>query len=468
MPARTLLYGVGLGPGAADLMSVRARDVILSADRLVHFCKRGRRGNARTTADAVIAPDPAREIALTYPVTVEAEVGDPAYDGPIAAFYEEVTEQLAREMQAGRVLAVLCDGDPFFYGSFMHLWRRLSPRFPRRSCRAFPPWRADGRPRGAPITWGDDVMTVLPGTLPEAELTRRLADTDAAVIMKLGRHLPRCAARCPPPGWRSARSMSSAPPWPSRPSAGSARRRMTRRRISQWCWCLAKDGGCERLARHRRPRPRHAEWITPRRRPRSRRRAISSAMAPISTGCRSTPGGPSMPPTPRRGRAGGACAATGGAGQARCGRLGRGPRRVRHGGGGVRGAGGGDRRRGARSPSRSSPASPQCWPRRRGRARRWAGISAQSRFRTPQALGGGDRPARGGARRRFRDLPLQPDLEGAALAARQGAGTGGGASRGLDAGALRPRRRAAGRGAARADPGGGDGAGRNGPTWRRW
>ena len=191
MPARTLLYGVGLGPGAADLMSVRARDVILSADRLVHFCKRGRRGNARTTADAVIAPDPAREIALTYPVTVEAEVGDPAYDGPIAAFYEEVTEQLAREMQAGRVLAVLCDGDPFFYGSFMHLWRRLSPRFPTQVVPGIPAMAGGWTAAGAPITWGDDVMTVLPGTLPEAELTRRLADTDAAVIMKLGRHLPK-------------------------------------------------------------------------------------------------------------------------------------------------------------------------------------------------------------------------------------------------------------------------------------
>ena len=188
---KTLLYGVGLGPGAPDLMTVRAREIVLSADRLVHFCKLGRRGNARTTADAIIAPDPAREIELAFPVTTEAEVGDPAYDGPIAAFYEEATERLAAEMAAGRTIAVLCDGDPFFYGSFMHLWRRLSHRFPSEVVPGVTAMTGAWGEAGAPITWGDDVMTVLPGTLPEAELARRLADTDAAVIMKLGRNLPK-------------------------------------------------------------------------------------------------------------------------------------------------------------------------------------------------------------------------------------------------------------------------------------
>lgn len=188
---KTLLYGVGLGPGAPDLMTVRARDIVLSADRLVHFCKRGRRGNARSTADAIVAPDPAREIALAFPVTTEATVGEPDYDGPIAAFYEEAAERLAAEMQAGRVLAVLCDGDPFFYGSFMHLWRRLSQRFPTEVVPGVTGMTGAWGEAAAPITWGDDVMTVLPGTLPEAELARRLADTDAAVIMKLGRNLPK-------------------------------------------------------------------------------------------------------------------------------------------------------------------------------------------------------------------------------------------------------------------------------------
>jgi len=190
-PAKTLLFGVGLGPGDPDYMTVRARDIILKADRLVHFCKRGRRGNARATADAVTAPDPAREIELAFPVTTEFAVDDAGYTGPIAAFYDAAAVQLAAEMEAGRTVAVLCDGDPFFYGSFMHLWRRLSPRFATEVVPGVTGMAGAWTRANAPITWGDDVMTVLPGTLSEAELTRRLLDTDAAVIMKLGRNLPK-------------------------------------------------------------------------------------------------------------------------------------------------------------------------------------------------------------------------------------------------------------------------------------
>ena len=188
---RTLLFGVGLGPGDPDYMTVRARDIILKADRLVHFCKRGRRGNARVTADAIIPPDAAREIELAFPVTTEVPVEEEGYAGPIAAFYDAAAERLADEMQAGRTIAVLCDGDPFFYGSFMHLWRRLAQRFPTEVVPGVTGMAGAWARADAPISWGDDVMTVVPGTLAEGELTRRLVDTDAAVIMKLGRNLPK-------------------------------------------------------------------------------------------------------------------------------------------------------------------------------------------------------------------------------------------------------------------------------------
>ena len=185
------LFGVGLGPGDPAYMTVRAREIISSADRLAHFCKRGRRGNARATADAILPRDPAREIELAFPVTTEAGVDEDAYTGPISAFYDAAAERLATEIAAGRSVAVLCDGDPFFYGSFMHVWRRLNGRLPIEIVPGVTGMAGAWTQAAAPITWGDDVMTVLPGTLPEEELARRLADTDAAVIMKLGRNLPK-------------------------------------------------------------------------------------------------------------------------------------------------------------------------------------------------------------------------------------------------------------------------------------
>jgi precorrin-2/cobalt-factor-2 C20-methyltransferase len=184
-------FGLGLGPGDPDYMTVRARKVLEQADRLVHFCKRGRRGNARTIADAVVGQNPEREIALVYPVTIEIPADHPDYAAALNPFYEAAAAQLLAEVDAGRTVAVLCEGDPFFYGSFMHLWWRLKDKVPTEVVPAVSGMSGAWSRAGAPITWGDDVLTVIPGTLPEAELTRRLSGTDAAVVMKLGRNLPK-------------------------------------------------------------------------------------------------------------------------------------------------------------------------------------------------------------------------------------------------------------------------------------
>jgi precorrin-2/cobalt-factor-2 C20-methyltransferase len=172
-------------------MTIRALKVLQGADKLVHFSKRGKRGNARTMVDTVIAPDPVREIALVYPVTTEVAADHPAYAAAIGPFYEQAAHDLAAELEAGRKVAVLCEGDPFFYGSFMHLWRRLAPRFETEVVPGITGMSGCWTRAGVPITWGDDVLTICPATLSPEALLRRLEGTDAAVIMKLGRHLPK-------------------------------------------------------------------------------------------------------------------------------------------------------------------------------------------------------------------------------------------------------------------------------------
>lgn len=187
------LYGVGMGPGDPDLLTVKAVRVLERAPVLVHFCKKGRRGNARTIADSVMR-DAAREFPLVYPYTTELPPDHPDYVAALARFYDDAAARLADHLGEGRDVAILSEGDPFFYGSFMHLWRRLKGRFPVEVIPGVTGMSGCWTRAGTPITWGDDVLTVLPATLTRERLVAQLAGADAVVVMKLGRHLPKVRA----------------------------------------------------------------------------------------------------------------------------------------------------------------------------------------------------------------------------------------------------------------------------------
>ena len=179
----------GLGPGAPDLMSVRSDRAIRSAEHVAYFRKKGRPGQARRIVEGMLLPG-AVEYAMEYPVTTELPFDSPEYIHCLATFYDDWAARLADLAQKQDVL-VLCEGDPFFYGSFMHLYTRLLGRAQVDVIPGIPGMVGCWSATQTPITWGDDVMTVLMGTLPEADLARHMQTADALVIMKTGRNLPR-------------------------------------------------------------------------------------------------------------------------------------------------------------------------------------------------------------------------------------------------------------------------------------
>lgn len=184
------LYGVGTGPGDPELLTLKAVRAIETADVLAYFAKAGGSGNARAIVARHIRPG-ITELPLLYPVTIEIEKDHVDYKEAIRGFFDEAAEKVAAELGAGRTVAVLSEGDPFFYGSYMHLHVRLAHRFEAEVIPGVTAMSGCWSAAGVPLMQGDDVTTVLPGTLPEAELSRRMAGTDAAVIMKVGRNLPK-------------------------------------------------------------------------------------------------------------------------------------------------------------------------------------------------------------------------------------------------------------------------------------
>lgn len=186
-------YGVGTGPGDPELMTLKAARLVSGCDVVAYFCKKGKRGNARESADPHIR-DGQREEPMVYPVTTELPHTSTAYRDSIEGFFDASAEMLAGHLAAGRSVAVLNEGDPFFYGSFMHVYLRLKDRFPSTIVPGVASVMGSAALLPMPLTMRDDVLTVVPGTLPDADLRGRLANVDAAVIMKVGSNLARIVA----------------------------------------------------------------------------------------------------------------------------------------------------------------------------------------------------------------------------------------------------------------------------------
>ncbi len=183
------LIGVGVGPGDPELLTLKALEALRCADVVAYFAKTGNASNARTiVADHLKGTE---ELPLLYPVTTEIPKEAAAYRDAIGDFYDVSAAAVASYLDDGRTVAVLSEGDPLFYGSYMHLHVRLSSRYETEVIAGVTAMSGCWSSASTPMTQGDDVFTVLPGTLPEVELERRLADADAAVVMKIGRHLPK-------------------------------------------------------------------------------------------------------------------------------------------------------------------------------------------------------------------------------------------------------------------------------------
>jgi precorrin-2/cobalt-factor-2 C20-methyltransferase len=187
------LYGVGVGPGDPKLMTLRAAEVLREADVVAHFAKAGRRGIGRAVVDEAFGPS-GSELALEYPVTTEIPFDGPAYAEALGAFYADAAARVAACLEGGQSVAVVSEGDPFFYGSYMHLHRRLADRWPTEVVAGVTGMSACWTRAGIPITWGDDVLCVIPGTLDAGTLADRLRGADAVVVMKLGGNLPKVRA----------------------------------------------------------------------------------------------------------------------------------------------------------------------------------------------------------------------------------------------------------------------------------
>lgn len=182
---RARLYGLGLGPGDPELITLKAWRILRQVPVIAYPAPDDAPSFARSIVAAWISPAQI-EIAIRVPMEIARF--------PAQEVYDRAAIELAGHLDAGRDVALLCQGDPLFYGSFMYLFGRLGERFHCEIVPGVSSLGACAAAAGFALAARNDTLAVLPAGLDDAELTRRLASAEAAAIIKLGRHYARVCA----------------------------------------------------------------------------------------------------------------------------------------------------------------------------------------------------------------------------------------------------------------------------------
>ena len=176
------LHGLGVGPGDPELVTLKVLRILRSLPVIAYLAPEEGASFARSVVASHLSPAQT-EIAIRVPMTRSV--------APAQAVYDRAAIEIGGHLAAGRDVGVLCQGDPFFYGSFTQLFERLVARFPTQVVPGISSLMACAAVSGNPLVTRDEILTVLPATLAEAALEKRLKQAEAVAILKLGRHLPK-------------------------------------------------------------------------------------------------------------------------------------------------------------------------------------------------------------------------------------------------------------------------------------
>jgi len=193
MNIRGKLFGIGVGPGDPDLITVKGLKILEKADIVVFHQAKGKKSNALTIAQCWLK-DHQQRLPLIYPVTTERLLPDQNYEFILAGFYRKTEQELRRYLDKGKTIAVLAEGDPLFYSSFMYIYDRLGREYDTEIIPGVTSISGAAAALGMSLCYRNQTFTVLSGVLEQENLEKCLSMGEAFAIIKVGRNLDKIRA----------------------------------------------------------------------------------------------------------------------------------------------------------------------------------------------------------------------------------------------------------------------------------
>ena len=174
------LYGVGVGPGDPELLTIKAHNIIRSAKIIAYpIPDKGKSFSRQIVANFI--PAHCVEIPIIIPMATQRF--------PAQEIYEKASIHIQTYLQKGLDVVVLCEGDPFFYGSFMYLFSRLASKFPTQVIPGVSALSAVSAAAQYPLCARNSCLKIIPAPLEESKLRALLENGGAVAFVKVGRHL---------------------------------------------------------------------------------------------------------------------------------------------------------------------------------------------------------------------------------------------------------------------------------------
>lgn len=181
------MYGIGVGPGDPQLLTLRACDVLRQAP--VVCVPRSTPGEMGYTWEIIRSHlDASRQeiLHLHFPMTRDAR--------ELETSWGRAVDVAAERLAQGKDCAFVTEGDPLLYSTFVHVLRQLNRRYPQVEVQIVPGVSsilAAAATARVPLADGDDCVAVLPATGSQEMLELALSRFDTVVLIKVSRAVGR-------------------------------------------------------------------------------------------------------------------------------------------------------------------------------------------------------------------------------------------------------------------------------------
>ncbi len=176
------IIGIGVGPGDPELITLKALKAIKAGKIIAYPSTETEESYARS-----IVKDYFSENVLEIPIKI------PMVESrfPSQLIYNTASDEISAHLKKGEDVIILCQGDPFFYGSFMYLFSRFAGKFPIEIIPGISSLNACSAVSQRPLCSRLESLSVIPGGMNDEEFLKQLEKEGAFAIMKVGKHLNR-------------------------------------------------------------------------------------------------------------------------------------------------------------------------------------------------------------------------------------------------------------------------------------